>query len=148
VADPVNAQEQLTGIAADLQLGSTPLTVDLVPERSFEAALRAGDDVLIALAVEGIEGTTVQPFRINVFVDKTDADSRTATDAANWIGFIQLLPVRGAVRRFGHAFNLPRIRDLELDKPIRITLVPVVGVDSVPGGTSLRIARMYLRRER
>jgi hypothetical protein len=144
----VNAQEQLSSIVTDVRLGSTPLTVDLVPERSLETALRAGGNVLIVLAVEGLEGTTVQPVRINVFLDKPDADSRTATDAPNGVGFIQLVPVRGIVRRVGHAFDLPQIRDLELNKPIRITLVPVVGVDGVPSDTSLRIARIYLRQLR
>ncbi len=55
----------------------------------------------MVLAIEGIEGAGAQPVRINVFIDKSDADNLTPTTDPRCVGFIKLLPVRGDVRRTG-----------------------------------------------
>lgn len=142
---PANARE-LTNIATDLKLGTAPLAVKLTSEADLASALEAGKSLPMALAIEGIEGATVQPVRINVFVDKPDADNLTPTTDPRFVGFIQLLPVRGEVRRTGIAFEMPMIRYSDFGASISITLVPVVGTDNrAPRDVALRIARLYLR---
>jgi hypothetical protein len=143
----VNAQAPLTSVAADVQLGSAPFTVDLVPEPALATAAHAGGNVLLVLVVEGLAGTTVQPVRVNVFLGKPDADRHTPTDDPGFVGFIQLLPVRGTVGPVGHAFQLTDLHRRQLNRPIRISLVPVVGDNGVPSDVFLRISRIYLRRE-
>jgi hypothetical protein len=137
----------LTNMVRDMQLGAAPLTVDLLPQAEFASALRAGGDAPIALAVEGIEGAVVQPVRINVFINRPDAGPATSSEDPSCIGFIQLLPTRGTVRAVSHAFELPGARSLDLTKPIRVTLVPVIGTSEAPRDVSLRVGRIYLRRE-
>ena len=141
----VRAQE-LSSVADDLMLGRTPLVVDLVPTPALDAALRAAADTPVVLAIEGLEGTTRLPVRINVFLDEPDATSRTSVDDPSFVGFLQLLPVRGTVRRIGHVFDIPASFRPTHGGPVRVTLVPVVGTDSVPGDVSLHIARMFLRQ--
>ena len=115
---------------------------------ALASALRGDGDVPAVLAIEGIEGLAAQPVRINVFLNKPDADNRSSTEDPSCLGFIQLLPARGTVRPMGHAFDLSQVRYLDPAKPIRVTLVPVVGTDSKPSDLSLHIGRIYLRRER
>ena len=140
----MTSQAELSSIASNAELGSNPLVVDLLPTPPLDALLRAPSSEPIVLAVEGVEGTTPLPVRINLFLDKPDADSRTSTDDPSFIGFLQLLPVRGTVRRIGHVFDIPPTLRLARNGPIKITLVPVVGTDSVPNDVSLHIARIFL----
>lgn len=141
--------QTLTDVATDLQLGPAPLAVTLTPEPALAAALNAGEATPMVLAIEGIEGATAQPARINVFVDRPDADNHTPTTDLNWVGMIQLLPARGRVRRMGIGFVMPNIRYSDFGRSIVITLVPVVGVDnSAPRDLALRIARLFLRELR
>ncbi len=147
LSNPGSAQERLTSVATNIHLGNAPVEVELLPEPAFASLIRANTNALIVLAVEGIEGAAVQPVRINVFLGKSDANSRTSTADASFVGFIQLLPVRGAVRRIGHLFEMPHARSLDPNRPVQITLVPVVGLDDTPSGVSLRIERLYLSEE-
>jgi hypothetical protein len=142
---PGNARE-LTDIATNLQLGTGPLAVKLTPEPDLASAIDAGKPLSMVLAIEGIEGAAAEPVRINVFVDKPDADNFTPTTDPRCVGFIQLLPVRGDVRRMGIAFEMPMIRYSDFGRSISITLVPVVGTDNrAPRDVALRIARLYIR---
>lgn len=143
VGGPVRAQA-LTDIASDLRLGTAPLAVRLTATPALASALdSAGPPVL---AIEGIEGAASQPIRVNIFINKREADNRTPTTDSNCVGFIQLLPVRGNVRRTGIALEIPNILKLDAARSIWITLVPVVGTDnSVPRDIALRIARIYLK---
>jgi hypothetical protein len=142
---PANARE-LTDIATNLQLGIAPLAVKLKPEPGLASALNAGKPPPMVLAIEGIEGASAQPVRINVFVDKPDADNLTPTTDPRCAGFVQLLPVRGQVRRTGIALEMPMIRYSDFGQTISITLVPVVGADNrAPRDVALRIARLYVR---
>jgi hypothetical protein len=137
--------QELTDIAADLRLGTVPAAVKLTPKPALALALDSANPSPPVLAIEGIEGAAAQPVRINVFVNKRDADNRTPTTDSNCVGFIQLLPVRGEVRRTGMAFEISRTLDLDPARSIWITLVPVVGTDnSVPRDVTLRIARLYI----
>lgn len=145
LSSPLIAKE-LTDIATDLQVSTAPLVVKLTPEQALTSALNAGHHLPLALAIEGIEGAAPQPVRINVFVNKRDADNLTPTIGSSSLGFIQLLPVNGGVRRVSIAFEIPMIRNLDLGRSIWITLVPVVGTDnSVPRRLALRIARLYIK---
>jgi hypothetical protein len=143
-----NGQERLTSVASGVALGSAPVTVALDPQPRLADALRADDDAPIVLAIEGIEGTAAQPVRINVFLNKPDADRAVSSEDASAVGFIQLLPVRGAVRRIGHAFEIPRSLRLQPSSRLQVTLVPVIGVGEAPEGVALRIERIYLRLAR
>jgi hypothetical protein len=145
LAGPANARE-LTVIATNLTLGTAPLAVKLTPEPDLASALNAGKPLPMVLAIEGIEGAAAQPVRINVFVDKPDADNLTPTTDPRCVGFIQLLPVRGEVRRTGIALEMPMIRYSDFGQSISITLVPVVGTDNrAPRDVALRVARLYIR---
>jgi hypothetical protein len=144
---PGSAQERLTSVATNIHLGSAPVEVELLPEPAFASAIRANTNALIVLAVEGIEGATVQPIRINVFLGKPDANSRTPTADASFVGFIQLMPVRGEVRRIGHMFEMQHARGLDPNRPVQITLVPVVGLHDTPSSVSLRVESLYLAEE-
>jgi hypothetical protein len=140
-----NTQESTMSGITDVRLDHAPLVVELKPEPTHTLATCGGEDNVRVLAIEGIEGTTTQPIRINVFLNKGDAGTGTSTGDSSFVGFIQLLPVRAAIRRVGHAFELSQAADLDLTKPIQVTLVPVAGEDSVPNNVALRIGRIYLR---
>jgi hypothetical protein len=144
----VSAQDILTSVALDVRVSGAPVQVDLAPVPALRGALDGVDGPPIALAIEGLEGTTVQPVRLNVFLNKTDADTHTSTEDMSCVGFIQIIPVRGIVRRVGHAIEVSRSGGLQPNGPIRITIVPVVGTDSVPTNLSLRIGRIYLEQVR
>jgi hypothetical protein len=148
MSQPMRAQAELSSVADKIELGRTPLVVDLMPTPALDAALRAAAQAPVVLAIEGLEGTTSLPVRVNLFLDKPDATSRTSIDDPGFIGFLQLLPVRGTVRRIGHVFDIPASFRLTHGGPVRVTLVPVVGTDSVPGDVSLHIARIFLRQGR
>ena len=124
--------------------GTAPLAVRLTPTPALASALDlAGPPVL---AIEGIEGAASQPIRVNIFINKRDADNRTPTTDFELRRLHQLLPVRSNVRRTGIALEIPNNRKLDAARSIWITLVPVVGMDnSVPRDVALRIARLYLK---
>lgn len=140
------AQAALTSIATGVQIGADARVVVLSPEPALASALGQGG-LPIVLAVEGVEGAAVQPIRINIFLNKPDADNHTSTDSPSCLGFIQLLPTQGVVRRVNYAFDLSQTGNLDPAKPISITLVPVIGTDSRPRDVSLRIGRLYIRQE-
>jgi hypothetical protein len=147
VMNPTFAQETLTSVANQIRLGPTPLTIALEPDQAFASALREAGAAPAVLAIEGIEGVSPQPVRIKVFLNQPHANYQSSTDDPNYLGFIQLLPIRGMVRPLGHAFDLSPMRHLDPSKPIRVTLVPVVGTDSKPNDLTLHISRIYVRHE-
>jgi hypothetical protein len=147
LAGMAQADEPLTSVASDVRLGTEPVSVMLSPHEALAAALRDADQTPVVLAVNGITGTAAQPIRINVFLDKPDADNRTSPDDSSCLGFIQLLPNQATVRRTGYNFDLSGRRNLDVARPIPVTLVPVVGDNSVPTQVSLRIERIYIKRE-
>jgi hypothetical protein len=55
--------------------------------------------------------------------------------------------VRGVVRRTGRAFDLTSVDIADAAAPLRVTLVPVVGVDAAPRDASLTVEEIYIRRE-
>ena len=99
------------------------------------------------LAIEGIEGNVTQPIRINVFLNDPGAERHSSTDDARCVGSIQVLPVHGTLRPASYAFDLSQVPDLDPRRPIRVTLVPVIGTNSAPRDVSLRVGRIYLRRD-
>jgi hypothetical protein len=141
------ADEPLTSVASDVLLGTAPVSVTLLPHEALASALREADQTPVVLAVNGIAGTAAQPIRINVFLDKPGADNRTSPDDPSFLGFIQLLPNQTTVRRTGYNFDLSGRGNLDAAKPIPVTLVPVVGDNSVPTQVSLRIGRIYIKRQ-
>ncbi len=130
------------------RLGAQPLTVRL-PPRPGAAAAFAGDHPLV-LAVEGLEGRVSQPVRINVFVNKPDADRATPISDPHFVGTIALLPRNGALKRTGTIFDVADKAGLDLSEPLRVTLVPVLGTAEAtrpPRDFSLRVGKIELRNE-
>jgi hypothetical protein len=139
----------LSNAVRGLVLISEPVTVTLTPGPGFVAALdtaRQGRGA-VALAMEGLEGRATQPIRISVFVDKPDATRATPIEDPHHLGYLFLIPVRGVVRRTGRAFDLTSVDIADAAAPLRVTLVPVVGVDAAPRDASLTVEEIYIRRE-
>jgi hypothetical protein len=146
------AQEQLpmTNIVAGLQLRSEPVTVKLSPQPGLTPALQAAQQghSPITLAVEGIAGTLTQPVRINVFVNKPDANSRTTVEDPHFLGYISISPRPGGVKGAGRAFDLSAMAALDPAAPIEVTLVPVAGINGTPRDAALQVGRIYIGREK
>jgi hypothetical protein len=142
-----DAQGPLTSVATDVHLEGDPTSVILAPQNSLASALTDTSRAPVVLAVQRIEGTSVQPIRINVFLNMPSADSRTPCDDHNCLGFIQLLPARGTIRPTGYNFELSNVRGLDPRTAMHVTFVPVIGNESRPSQVSLRIGRVYLRQQ-
>ena len=133
-----------------LALRSEPVTVTLSPQAALKPALqtaRQGDGP-ITLAVEGIEGTLTQPIRINVFVNKPDANSGTTVEDLHFLGYISISPRPGGLKGAGRAFDLSAMEALDPAAPIEVTLVPVAGINGMPRDAALQVGRIYIRREK
>jgi hypothetical protein len=151
MAPMARAQEQpLSEPVTALELRSEPLTVTLSPRPEMKPALqaaRAGGGV-VTVAIEGVEGTLTQPVRINVFINKPDADRTTPVDDPHFVGYIHVAPTReGVARGVNRVLDLAPVRDLDPDAPVRVTLVPVVGINDAPRDAALRVRRILIRRE-
>jgi hypothetical protein len=151
-ATPGNGQESavpLTNTLTAVPLRSQPVTVTLSPSPDLKSALDAAERgrASVALAVEGVSGTLTQPVRINVFVNKPDANRTTPLEDPHFLGYIHVPPRRGRVENAGRLFDVPADAVAGLAAPLRVTLVPVVGSDSAPRDASLQIGRIYVRRE-
>lgn len=153
--NPLMAQSApaLTDARSGVALNAQPMTVSLAPRAAMRPALAAArlGGSPVALAVEGIEGSITQPVRINIFIDKPDADRSTPTDDPHFAGTVALLPRQGKLKRTGRIFDLSRAGALTTDAPLRVTLVPVVGTDEkpqTPRDFSLRIGKIYIRHEK
>jgi hypothetical protein len=99
------------------------------------------------VVVEGIEGTLTQPVRLNVFVNKPDANRTTSLEDPHFLGYIDLLPTHGRVESGGRLFDLSTVKAIDPAAPLEVTLVPVVGRNMAPSDASLRLSRIYARRE-
>jgi Protein of unknown function (DUF_B2219) len=140
----------LTTTVTGLSLGSAPATVTLTPLPELAPALRAAAPAI--LAVEGVSGQPAHPLRINVFVGKPDATAKTSTDDPHFAGYIAIAPKYGG----GQTQGIDVSRDFDVSnlvlssgsRGLQVTLVPVAGIAETPRGLSLRIHRIYLRRDR
>jgi hypothetical protein len=147
------AQDQpvfLTDPVSALALGSEPLTVTLSPRPELKQTLQAARQGrgVVTLAIEGVEGTLTQPVRINVFVNKPDADRTTPVDDPHFVGYIHVAPARsGVARGVNRVLDLAPVRDLNPDAPVGVTLVPVAGINDAPRDASLQVRRIVIRRE-
>jgi hypothetical protein len=139
----------LTSMVSQVALGSQPVTVMLSPSPELKSAFNAAKlgRATVALAVEGVRGTLIQPVRINVFVNKPDANRTTPLEDPHFLGYVNVAPTRGRVENAGRLFDVPADAVGDLAAPPRVTLVPVVGSDSAPRDASLQIGRIYMRRE-
>ncbi len=149
---PAVAQEPavpLTNTVTGVALRSEPVTVTLSPSPGLKSALEAArrGSGTMALAVEGVKGTLTQPVRINVFVNKPDANRATPLEDPHFLGYIHVPPTRGRVENAGRLFDLSSVEVVDPAAPVRVTLVPVVGSNSTPRDAALQISRIYLRRE-
>jgi hypothetical protein len=148
----VNGQEPsvpLTNTVTEVALKSQPVTVTLSPSLQLKPALTAADlgRATVALAVEAIRGTLTQPVRVNVFVNRPDADRTTPLEDPHFLGYINVQPTRGRVENAGRLFDVPANAIGDLIGAVRVTLVPVVGLDDAPRDAALQVGRIYMRRE-
>ena len=140
----------LTKPATGVALGAQPLTVALQPQPAMRPAFadaRRGSNV-VALAIEGLEGTMTQPVRINVFIGKPDANRNTSVDDPHFVGTIALLPRNGRLKPTGRIFDLSHVTGLDTAAPLQVTLVPVVGTDDAPQAphdATLHVGKIYVR---
>lgn len=150
------AQEQtlaLTTTVIGLALGSLPATVTLTPLPGFAPALHAAQNhtAPVVLAIEGVAGKPVRPLRINVFVDKPDASPKTSTNDPHFAGYIAIAPKYGSGQEqdieISRAFDVSNLDIPEKSQGVQVTLVPVAGIAGTPRVFSLRVRRIYLRRE-
>jgi len=138
----------LTSVERVQRLGPRPVTVRLEP-RAREASASPGREVAVSVALEGIEGVAIQPVRINVFLDRPDADRNLAISDPHYVGFVQLMPRRGGiVAARSQRLTLRRGASCATIRRMTVTLVPVVGRNSAPVQSDLRIGRVYVRCER
>jgi hypothetical protein len=152
---PARAQGQtlaLTTTVAGLSLGSGPATVTLTPLPELAPALRAAQNraAPVILAIEGVSGQPIHPLRINVFVGKPDATPKTSANDPHFAGYIAIAP------KYGGGQGIEVSRDFDVSnlvlsseaRGLQVTLVPVAGIAEAPRGLSLRVRRIYLRRDR
>ena len=138
----------LTDRVRQVVLTSEPVTVTLQARAEFSSvfeAARRGEGV-VALAVEGIAGTTSQPLRINVFVNKVDVTRATSVDDPHFLGFLYLIPRRGAVQPTGRGFDLTPVGPIDPAR-LTVTLVPIAGKSAAPADAALTVGQIYVRRE-
>lgn len=144
---------QAVTTAAGLVLGDTPETASLTPLPGFAPALRAGQSqgAPVVLAIEGITGEPAQPVRIHVFVGKPDATPKTSTDDPHFVGYIAVIPKYAVGHAQGidvsRAFDISHLGISPTAQSITVTLVPVAGVAEAPRGLSLRVRKIYFRRD-
>jgi hypothetical protein len=148
----VRAQQQeplLTSVVASTSVHSEPVTVKLSPRSGiapgFEAA-RSGK-ASVVLALEGVEGTSSQAVRVNVFLNEPQATRTTPQDDPHFLGHMFVWPTNGRLRLMGRAFDLPIDKYGDVAEPLQVTLVPVVGVDKAPRDLALHVEKIYLRVE-
>ena len=146
IMSAARAATPLTSTVTVGPIASSPVTVVLSPLPGFAALLQGGRRPI--LEIEGIEGSVAATsLSIALFLNRPDAGPATPTDAPDCIGVLFLLPVRGIVRPTGHALELAQMAALDPTKPVRITLVPVAGVDGKPHETAIGIKAIYLALE-
>jgi hypothetical protein len=137
----------LSNVVRDVTLRSEPVTIALAGRSGFapalDAARRGGGAVVLAL--RNIQGRSTQPIRLNVFVDKPDADRATPSADPHFLGFVYLIPTRSEVRG-GHAFDLSGLQTPD-GGALRITLVPIAGTDAAPRDAALSVGQIDIRRE-
>jgi hypothetical protein len=139
-------ERSLTSVAAVPRLGAAPVTVRLAPNAGAAASL-AGPGAVVSVSLEDIGGATDQPVRINVFIDRPGATRSDPITHPNWVGTVNLMPLRGTVSRTQRLELRDAARWLSGRRPVAITLVPVVGRDSAPRASALHVRRIYLRSE-
>jgi hypothetical protein len=139
----------LTNTVTGVALDTHPVTVTLSPSPQLKSALNAAElgRATVALAVEAIRGTLTQPVRVNVFVNRPDADRTTPLEDPHFLGYINVQPTRGRVDNAGRLFDVPANAIGDLIGAVRVTLVPVVGSDDMPRDAVLQVGRIYMRRE-
>jgi hypothetical protein len=144
-----NSTVPLTNTITEMALDSHPVTVTLSPLPELKSALNAAElgRATVALAVEAIRGTLTQPVRVNVFVNRPDADRTASLEDPRFLGYINVQPTRGRVENAGRLFEIPANAIGDLAAPVRVTLVPVVGSDEAPRDAALHVGRIYMRRE-
>ena len=144
----------LTTTVAGLSLGRAPATVALTPLPELAPALRAAQKSAapVILAIEGVSGQPVHPLRINVFVGKPDATPKTSTNDPHFVGYIAIAPKYGGGQTQGvevsRDFDVSNLDLSSTPRSLQVTLVPVAGIAEAPRGLSLRVRRIYLRRDR
>jgi Protein of unknown function (DUF_B2219) len=144
----------LTTTVAGLSLGSAPATVALTPLPELAPALRAAQNSAapVILAIEGVSGQPVHPLRINVFVGKPDATPKTSTNDPHFAGYIAIAPKYGGGQTQGvevsRDFDVSNLDLSSKPRSLQVTLVPVAGIAEAPHSLSLRVRRIYLRRDR
>ncbi|VVB47657.1 protein of unknown function [Beijerinckiaceae bacterium RH AL1] len=137
----IAGQTPVSSVAVDTPLGDRPVTA------RFANIAAASAGTAAVLSIENLKGRSTQPVRINVFVDKPEADRRTPATDPHWAGVIQLMPRQGEVHSLGTLVDLAGFMNPGSGRPIAITLVPVVGTDSSPQGLELTLGRMSIRYE-
>ncbi|HEX3494279.1 MAG TPA: hypothetical protein VHT48_02725 [Methylocella sp.] len=144
----------LTTTVAGLSLGNAPATVALTPLPELAPALRAAQNgaAPVILAIEGVSGQPVHPLRINVFVGKPDATPKTSTNDPHFVGYIAIDPKYGGGQRqrieVSRDFDVSNLDLSSESRGLQVTLVPVAGIAEAPRGLSLRVRKIYLRRDR
>ena|SRR5947209_3915128 len=137
----------LSETVRDVALGPDPVTIALAPHGDFATALEAarrGTSVVV-LALQNIRGKSTQPLRINVFLDKPDANRATPPADSHFVGFVYLIPTRSEVRG-GRAFDLSGLKSFD-PKSLRVTLVPIAGTDAAPRDASIVVGQVDVRRD-
>jgi hypothetical protein len=144
----------LTTTVTGLSLGSAPATVALTPLPELAPALRAAQNSAapVILAIEGVSGQPVHPLRINVFVGKPDATAKTSINDPHFAGYIAIAPKYGGGQthgiEVGRDFDVSNLVRQSESRGLQVTLVPVAGIAEAPHSLSLRVRRIYLRRDR
>jgi hypothetical protein len=133
----------LAAPVADLALGAEGATVTL---RLTEAGRHALGESGTALALDDVTGETDRPIRINVFLDKPDADRRTSTEDPHFLGYLQLMPTGPDGHRHVAAsteFDMAAA-PIGAAGSLSISLIPIIGIDQAPTGITLKIGRISL----
>lgn len=133
-----------TDQAVGLSLGAEPLTVALPLSSSTRQVLRDArhGGAPVALVVQGIAlPTDDRAIRIHIFVEKPDASARTSPEDPRFVGSIPLMLTLGTAGTASGAFDLSGV-DIEPGAALRVTLVPVTGIDERPQGFRLPVARV------
>ena len=147
ICDVAAAQgEKLSESAIAISFGAEPVTVTLKTTPTFSSALvraaQGGQPVVLYL--DGIEAMLEQPVRLNVFVEKSDANRMTPPEDKHFVGYIQLLPRNRPTTVTSGAFDLSGI-EIPNEAMLSVTIVPIAGKDSRPKGASITIKKMELR---
>lgn len=142
------ARSGLTNAVEGVEIYRAPVTVKLSSKAVLGGAIaearRGGRP--IALVVEGVGGAIDEPVRINVFINKPDADRATSLEDVHFIGYLQLMPAPGRPTFANFALQVPP-ESLFDQGDVDVTLVPSVGVGEPPRGATITVQKIELRSE-